>query len=169
MAQSIIVQRRNAPIVFIDISVPRNVGSGVAEIDNVFCYDIDDLGAVVEANLHERRREASLAEKLVDHEVDLFCAKLKSMEVGPIAAQLQGRIEEICRLELDRYLRRAGPLDTKGMQELEVMVSRIAGKIAHPLVSQLRSTQQDPKNQEAYLDLIKRIFKLHRETEKEQT
>jgi len=168
MAQSVMVERKNAPIVFVDISVPRNVDPGVADIDNVFCYDIDDLGAVVEANMQERRREASLAEKIVDQEADSFCAKLKSLDMGPVVAQLQGRIEEICRLELDRYMKRVGTQDTRETQELEAMVSRIAGKIAHPLVTQLKSTHQDPLHQEAYLNMIKRIFKLHKDSQEEE-
>jgi glutamyl-tRNA reductase len=141
MARSVMVERKNAPIAFVDISVPRNVDPGVADIDNVFCYDIDDLGAVVEANMQERRREASLAEKMVDQEADSFCAKLKSLDMGPVVAQLQGRIEVICRLELDRYMKRVGTQDTRETQELEAMVSRIAGKIVHPLVTQLRACQ----------------------------
>lgn len=141
IARSVMVERKNAPIVFVDISVPRNVDPGVADIDNVFCYDIDDLGAVVEANMQERRREASLAEKMVDQEADSFCAKLKSLDMGPVVAQLQGRIEVICRLELDRYMKRVGTQDTRETQELEAMVSRIAGKIVHPLVTQLRACQ----------------------------
>ncbi len=168
MAHAIMAGRKNAPIVFIDISVPRNVDQGVASIDNVFCYDIDDLGAVVEANLHERRRESALAEKIVDQEVAAFFNKLKTLDVGPVLAQLQGRIDEICRTELDRYIRRAGPHDSKAIQELETMVSRIAGKIAHPLVTQIRNTDQDPLHHEAYLNMIKRIFKLHKKTEEEQ-
>ncbi len=167
MARSIMSGRKNAPIVFIDISVPRNVDGAVAEIDNVFCYDIDDLGAVVEANLHERHREASAAEKIVEQEVESFCTKLKSLDMGPVIAQVQGRIEEICRLELDRYMRKVGPMDSRGAQELESMVSRIAGKIAHPLVTQLRNANHDPMHHEAYLTMIKRIFKLHKETEEE--
>ncbi|HYK87137.1 MAG TPA: glutamyl-tRNA reductase [Acidobacteriota bacterium] len=168
MAHSIMSGRKNAPIIFIDISVPRNVDPGVAGIDNVFCYDIDDLGAVVEANLQERHREAALAEKIVEQEVDSFCARVKSLDIGPVISQLQGRIEEICRLELDRYVRRVGPLDPRGARELESMVSRIAGKIAHPLVTQLRSVNQDPVHHEAYLSVIKRIFKLHKETEEKE-
>ncbi len=167
LASAVMTERKRAPIVFVDISVPRNVDAAVAEIDNVFCYDIDDLGAVVEANLQERHREASLAEKIIDREVDLFCAKLRSLDIGPVAGQIQGRIEEICRSELDRYLRKVGPQDNKGIRELEAMVARIAGKIAHPLVTQLRTVHQDPLHQEAYLTMIRRIFKLHMEKEEE--
>ena len=164
MVHSVMHERKNAPMVLIDISVPRNVDPGVANIDNVFCYDIDDLGAVVEANLQERHREAAVAEKIVDQEVKSFCAKLKSFDITPVVIQLQGRIEEICRMELQRYLKKVGPQGPKESQELESMVSRIAGKISHPLVTQLRS-HHDPLHQTAYLDMIKRVFKLQKDTE----
>ncbi len=160
LAQAAVRGRKSAPIVFVDISVPRNVDPSVGTIDNVFCYDIDDLGAVVEANLDERRRAAGLAEKIIDEEVDAFCARIKSHDVGPVVAQLRDRIEEICRSELDRYMKRAGPHDERETQELEWMVSRIAGKIAHPLVMQLRNSHHSPTHREAYLETIKRIFKL---------
>ncbi len=168
MVRSIMPERKNAPMVFIDISVPRNVDARVAEIDTAFCYDIDDLGAVVQANLQERHREASLAEKIVDHEVKACWAKLRSMDVGPVVVQVQGRIEEICRAELDRYLKKVGPQDERGTRELEAMVSRIAGKIAHPLVTHLRTVCQDPLHQEAQLSMIRRIFKLHEEPREEE-
>jgi glutamyl-tRNA reductase len=160
MAQAAIRERRNAPIVFIDISVPRNVDPAVGTIDNVFCYDVDDLGAVVEANLGERRRAATLAEKIIEEEVEAFCVRLRSHDVGPVVAQLQGRIEEICRMELQRFMKRAGPRNERETQELKSMASRIAGKIAHPLVVQLRGTHHSPTRREVYLDTIKRIFKL---------
>jgi len=63
MVQQIMHDRKHNPLVFIDISVPRNVDPEIGTIANVFCYDIDDLGAVVEANLHERVKAASAAEK----------------------------------------------------------------------------------------------------------
>jgi glutamyl-tRNA reductase len=160
MAQAAILERRSDPILFIDISVPRNVDPGVAAIDNVFCYDVDDLGAVVDANLSERRGAAALAERIVNEEVAAFCERAGSHDVGPMLAQLQNRIEDICRTELQRFMKRAGPQDAKEIEELEWMVSRIAGKIAHPLVMQLRGAQGNPARREAYRDMIKRIFKL---------
>jgi glutamyl-tRNA reductase len=155
--QHIMHERKNAPIAFIDISVPRNVDPQVGTIDNVFCYDIDDLQAVVEANLHERISAAAAAEKIVDQEVQSFGAKLKSLDIAPVVVQIQDRIEEICRMELQRYLKKTAPQEPKQIQELELMASRIAGKIAHPLVMQLRSVQ-DPSQEVAYLDMIRRIF-----------
>jgi glutamyl-tRNA reductase len=158
MVQQIMHGRKDAPLVFIDISVPRNVDPGVGAIDNVFCYDIDDLGSVAEANLHERIKAAAAAEKIVEQEVHAYCAKLKSLGVAPVVTQVQGRIEEICHAELQRCLKKIGPQEPKQIQELELMISRIAAKIAHPLVIQLRDGQ-DSEHHPVYVDLIKRIFK----------
>ena len=77
MAQSAVWQRRNEPMVFIDISVPRNVDPAVGTLDNAFCYDIDDLGAVVEASVGERREAAASAEKIIEEEVEAFCTRPK--------------------------------------------------------------------------------------------
>ena len=165
LAQAVMHERKNAPIVFIDISVPRNIDPSVGAIDNVFSYDIDDLGAVVEANRIERRKQASSAEKIVEHEAASFSARQQSHSIAPVAVQVQEQIEGICRMELERYLNRAGHLDPRHLQELELMISRIAGKIAHPLLTQLRNSHQDPLHQAAHIDLIKRLFKSQKDKE----
>ncbi len=83
----------------------------------------------------------------------------------PVVAQLQTKIQEICRLELQRFLKRAGPRDEKETQELEWMVNRIARKISHPLVIQPRSGSGAADHAETYPDTIKRIFKLQKSTD----
>jgi glutamyl-tRNA reductase len=164
LVERIMHGRKGAPMAFIDISVPRNVATDVGEVDNVFCYDVDDLQAVVEANIQERRKAAGEAEKIVDLEVFSFCTKLKSFEVAPIVTQVQGRIKEICATELERCLRKLGPQEQKQIQELESMIARIAGKIAHPLVMHLRSGHDNIDKTE-YMDMIKQIFKLQKDSE----
>ena len=44
------------------------------------------------------------------------------------------------------------------------MISRIAGKIAHPLVMHLRSGH-DTIDKTAYMDMIKQIFKLQKDSD----
>jgi glutamyl-tRNA reductase len=165
MVQQAMHQRKNAPFVFIDISVPRNVDPSVSSIDNVFCYDIDDLGAVVEANTLERRRESARAEKIVEQEAQSFCAKLRAKDLTPIAMQIQDSIEGICQSELQRHLRKIGTYSPRETQELESMVSRIAGKIAHPLLAQLKTLHQDPSRQDAYMDFIRQMFHQRKDPE----
>ncbi|MEJ2109364.1 MAG: glutamyl-tRNA reductase [Acidobacteriota bacterium] len=164
MMEKVMHERKNEPIALIDISVPRNIDPEVGSINNVFSYDIDDLQAVVAANLEERRKAASEAEKIVDMEVASFCDKLKSFEVAPVVTQVQGRIKEICTTELERCLRKLGPQERKQVQELESMIARIAGKIAHPLYMQLR-TGHDNIDKTAYVEMIKQLFKLQKDSE----
>ena len=81
----------------------------------------------------------------------------------PLAAQLHLRIEEIGKLELDRYLRKAGPQDSQAVRELEDMIARIAGKIALPIVAGVAGEDQDPIGSKECLDMIRHTSKLHRE------
>src|SRR5215469_12088541 len=78
MGEAIIHRRKNKPMFFIDIAVPRDVEPTVNEIDNAFLYDIDDLQQVVDANLKDRLKEAHRAEEIIDLEVAAFCTKMQS-------------------------------------------------------------------------------------------
>jgi glutamyl-tRNA reductase len=158
MIPAIMRMRKHKPIVFIDISVPRNVDPAVGAMDDVFCYDVDDLAHVVEANLNERIKAASAAEKIVEQEVKIFGDKIRSLQSAPLVSRIQSQIDEICQAELQRSLRKMGFLDPKQRQEMETMVSRIAAKISHPLVTHLRKNQGSEKGA-AIAELIKQLFK----------
>jgi glutamyl-tRNA reductase len=162
MVHQAMARRRHQPLVFIDIAVPRNVDPAAVGVDNVFCYDVDDLDAVVNANMDERRREADLAEKLIEQEVERFWTRLRSVDVGPVVQEIQSRITEICEAERERFVRRAAPMSEKDARELEIMIGRIANKVAHPFISHLRTAGQDPARQQAYADMIRRILGLEK-------
>src|SRR5205809_2796314 len=83
MVQRVMHGRRARPLFFIDIAVPRDVEGSVNTLDAVYCYDIDDLKQVVEANIRERLREAQRAEALVEREVAKFLARRGDVEVIP--------------------------------------------------------------------------------------
>lgn len=158
MVREVMRGRKNSPMVFIDISVPRNVDPSISEMDDVFCYDVDDLANVVEANLNERVRAAAAAEKIVEQEVKSFRDKIRSFKSAPVVIHVQESIEGICQSELQRCLKRIGPQDPRQVQEIENMASRIAAKIAHPIMVQLRNSQGS-ENESAYTDLLRQLFK----------
>src|SRR5207253_1115287 len=94
LAEQVIHRRKNKPVFFIDIAVPRDVDPAVNEIDNAFLYDIDDLQQVIDANLKERLKEASRAEEIIDGEVEAFCLKMQGREVVPTIVQLRETLEK---------------------------------------------------------------------------
>ena len=50
--------RKGRPIFMVDIAVPRDLDPTLAELENVFLYDIDDLEGIVQANIEERKKAA---------------------------------------------------------------------------------------------------------------
>ena len=82
-AQLAISQRKNRPIFFIDIGVPRDVDPEVNQLANVFLYDIDDLKTVMDKNLKEREKEAEKAEEMIAREAESFWNRLKELDIAP--------------------------------------------------------------------------------------
>ena len=64
--ESVIRERRYRPMFLIDMGVPRNFDERLNAMQNVYLYDIDDLGALVERSLGDREREAEKAEQIVE-------------------------------------------------------------------------------------------------------
>src|SRR5205823_7854733 len=78
-----LARRKNRPMFFIDIAVPRDVDPAMNKLDGIFVYDIDDLQDVVASHLSGRKNEAQNAEKIIEAEVERFQARLQSLHVVP--------------------------------------------------------------------------------------
>jgi glutamyl-tRNA reductase len=115
--------RKNRPVFFIDIAVPRDIDPRINEIDNIFVYDIDDLMHVAEANRKDRQKEAEKAEEIVLTEAQSFWQKLKTHDIHPTIREIQSKIDELRRNEIDRSLKRLGPLTNEQKQALEQLTS----------------------------------------------
>ncbi len=133
--RSVMRSRRNKPLFFIDIAVPRDLDPQLNELENVYLYDIDDLSSVVEMNRSERDREAVKAGRIVDEMTFTFQKWLEGMSVTPTIQALRHKLDSICRAELERTLPRLQSLSEQEKKCLETMTAAITAKILHdPLV-----------------------------------
>jgi len=66
--------RKHKPMVLIDLAVPRDMEAQISDIDNVYLYDIDGLGAVVKANQQAREKAAVQAATLIETFVKEYLA-----------------------------------------------------------------------------------------------
>ena len=130
--RSVMRGRRNQPLFFIDIAVPRDLDPAINELDNVYLYDIDDLNNVVEMNKSERDKEAVKAQRIVAEEKLKFSKWLANMESTPTIIQLREMIEGQVRGEVEKTLGRLEEMDAPTRQQLEKMVAGITGKLAYP-------------------------------------
>src|SRR5207248_4343131 len=100
-AEIFLQRRKNRPMFFIDIAVPRDVDAELNKLDGIFVYDIDDLQQVVASNVTGRRSEAERAEQIVEAEVDKCLARFNEQEIVPTIVSLQEQIETIRQAEID--------------------------------------------------------------------
>ena len=101
-------QREGAPLLLIDIAVPRDIDPECREIDGVSLHDVDDVQAIVERNATGREAEARRAERILDAELSRFERWLGSLEVLPTVAALRERADEIVAPGPGRERARAG-------------------------------------------------------------
>ncbi len=136
---SIMRGRRNRPLFFIDIAVPRDLDPAINGLENVYLYDIDDLNNVVELNREQRDLEAVKARRIVEEETLKFSRWLDSMEVTPTIVELRTVAESICRAELEKTLPRLNGISVKEQKCIECMASSIVGKMLHHPLQYLKS------------------------------
>jgi glutamyl-tRNA reductase len=97
--------RRRRPIFMVDLAVPRDIEPEVAELDDVFLYTVDDLGAIVAENLDARRSAVEQAEVIIDTQVGQFMHWMQERESVPLIRELRSQAEEARRQELERALK----------------------------------------------------------------
>src|SRR2546422_10154375 len=159
LAEQIIHRRKNKPMFFIDIAVPRDIDPTVNEIDNAFLYDIDDLQQVIDANLKERLKEAMRAEEIVDSEVEAFCLRIQTRDVVPTIVQLRESLEKVRRDEIERNRRHLKDLSPEQQAAVDQITKSIVNKILHPPIEQLKQMAHDPQGADV-ADLIRKIFNI---------
>jgi glutamyl-tRNA reductase len=139
--------RRNEPIFFIDIAVPRDLDPGLNDLDNVYLYDIDDLHNVVEINKSERDKEAIKARRIVDEEALKFQSWLESLAIVPTIAALRKKADTICRIELERTLCRLQHLSVEEQKSIEKMAHAISSRLLHDPVAFLKAESCKEQNE----------------------
>ncbi len=157
LAEQIMHRRKNKPMFFIDIAVPRDIDPTVNEIDNAFLYDIDDLQQVIDSNLKERLKEASRAEEIIDSEVEAFCRKMQSREVVPTIVQLRDSLEKQRRevIESNRRVLR----DLSPEQAVDQITKSFVNKILHTPIEELKKMAHDPAGAD-FADTLRKIFNI---------
>ncbi|MBQ3058895.1 MAG: glutamyl-tRNA reductase [Desulfovibrio sp.] len=162
--RTVLRARKNSPMFFIDIAVPRDIDPDVNALDNVYLYDIDDLREVVEENLASRRDEAAKAAHIVKEEVEAFAHWWSGLNVQPTIVDLIQRGENLARAELERTLKRLGPLDDHGREALEAMVLALVRKLNHAPIMFLKGDALAHEQGASRISLIRRIFDLEPHT-----
>ncbi len=159
--------RRNRPLFFIDIAVPRDLDPNLAELENIFLYDIDDLTNVVEMNKSERDKEAVKARRIVDEESLKFQRWREGMAVTPTIRAMRKKIDKICQDELERTYGRLTSLNEQDRKHIKKMTQSIAAKVLHDPLQYLKNNDCERSNEKKVYNL-RNIYQLEDEEESGQ-
>ncbi|KAL4312958.1 hypothetical protein GQ457_01G011080 [Hibiscus cannabinus] len=149
---------------FIDISVPRNVGSCVTDVEGAQVYNVDDLKEVVAANKEDRLRKAMEAQSIIAEELNEFEAWRDSLETVPTLKKLRAYAERIRDAEFTKCLSKMGDdIPKKSKKAVEDLSRGIVNKLLHGPMRHLRCDNSDNRTLDEVLEnmhALNRMFSL---------
>jgi glutamyl-tRNA reductase len=154
--------RKNRPLFFIDIAVPRDIDPAINRISNAYVYDIDDLQGVISENIETRQAESIKAERIVDESVIKFTSWYQSLDVIPTIIDLRNKLNTIADVELSKTLQTLQHLSSSDRMALERMSGSLIKKILHDPTLFLKNPGSH-RNKSVYLDFTRKLFHLDKE------
>ncbi len=134
-----IAQRGDRPLCILDIALPRDVEPAVGKLANVYLYDLDDLQAVVSANLARRKGELPAAESVIAEEVERFWHWVAGLAAVPVVTQLREEMNVIRERELSAAMRRMGDVTPEQRAVVEQFAQSLTNKFLHEPSLRLRA------------------------------
>ncbi|MHB8389412.1 MAG: glutamyl-tRNA reductase [Acidobacteriaceae bacterium] len=151
-------RRKQRPMFFIDIAVPRDVDPEINRVEGIFVYNIDDLQAVAISNLSNRAKEALDAEAIVRDEVERYTRRMHSLDGVPSIVALQESLEEVRQNELRRMASRLSHLSSEQMRAVEQMTRSLVHKLQHAPIQAIKRAAQEGDRET--LAVIQSVFDL---------
>ncbi len=152
-------KRKNRPIFFIDIAVPRDIDPDINRLNNTYVYDIDDLKGVVDENMGERKNEAAKGERIVDQAVIKFWEWYANLDVVPTIVALRNKMDRIARAEMEKTFSMLKHLSEHDQEAINRMIEAVIKKTLHDPTIFLKSTEFHG-HKDKYLDITRKLFKL---------
>lgn len=129
MVEKALKQRRHQPMLLVDIAVPRDIESEVADLDDAFLYTVDDLQSIIEQNMASRKEAAEQAEVIADEQAHLFMDWIRSLDSVDCIREYRNQSMAI----KDELVARALNKLTQGADHEQVLLE-LANKLTNRLI-----------------------------------
>jgi glutamyl-tRNA reductase len=156
--QKFLHKRRNRPMFFIDIAVPRDIDPEINRVDGVFLYDIDDLQSVAASHMASRAREAQRAEAIIANEILQYQRRAQALNATPMIVGLQNTAEEMRQAELRRAQTRLQSLTPEQRAAVEALTRGLMNKFLHLPMQAIKAAALEADT--VMLDAMRAVFNL---------
>ncbi|PTQ52111.1 MAG: Glutamyl-tRNA reductase [Brockia lithotrophica] len=153
---------RRSPLLFVDLSVPRDVPPEIGGLPGAYVYNVDDLKGVVEANLAWRRRMKESLEGEVAREAQEFLRWLEELDVLPTLVALREKAFRVQEEVLASLFRKLPDLDERERRLLRKHTRSIVNQILRDPLAYLKEQAGTPEGREAR-EVFVRAFGLSEE------
>jgi glutamyl-tRNA reductase len=144
--EAAIKKRKRKPIFMVDIAVPRDIESEVADLPDVYLYTIDDLSNIVQTNMEQRQHAAKGAEVIVDMGTERYERERRIHDEKALLKGLRDQAERTRIAELDKAL---GTLERTGDAQaaMTLLSKSLTNKLIHPPTAAIRTASADGKTE----------------------
>jgi glutamyl-tRNA reductase len=149
----------DAPLLMVDLGVPRNVEPSVAEVAGVTLLDMDSLRAAVADALSGRQGEVAHATEIVGDEVERYRAASRARGAAPVVSALRSQAEAVRRTELDRQRAKRSDLTEEQWEQVDAVTRSMVAKLMHQPTVALKDAAGTPRG-ERLVEALRTLFDL---------
>jgi glutamyl-tRNA reductase len=148
-----------APLLVIDLGVPRNVEPASTGLDGLTLLDMDVLRSAVADALSGRQEEVAGATGIVNDEVERYRVASRARDAAPIVSALRTRVEEVRLGELDRQRSKRSVLTDGQWDQVDSVTRAVVAKLLHQPTVALKDAAGTPRG-ERLVDALRTLFDL---------
>ena len=142
MVERALKARRNKPMLLVDIAVPRDVEPEVGKLANAYLYSVDDLQAIIEQNMAQRKAAAVQAESIVVQESGEFMAWLRAQSAVNTIREYRTQADDV-RMELQERALLALRQGADAEKVLQELAHKLTNRLIHAPTKSLQQAARD--------------------------
>lgn len=142
MVERALKQRRNQPMLLVDIAVPRDVEPEVGKLANAYLYSVDDLQAIIENNLAQRKAAAVQAETIVMQESSEFMSWLRAQGAVETIRDYRSQAEQV-RAELEARALASLQQGANAEDVMRDLARKLTNRLIHAPTKSLQQAARD--------------------------
>ena len=148
-----------APLVLLDLAVPRDVAADVEALDGVRVIDIRAIRERLMARGDTTTDDIARAHEIVAEEVRRWVVRRRSDALAPLIRAVRARGDEAVRSELARYASRLSELTAEQRDAVEALARGVAAKLLHDPIVELKE-RSEPGADDLHAKLLIELLRL---------
>ena len=151
--------REGRPMFVVDLGVPRNITDDAAGLYNLYLYNIDDLGEIVEQNKKAREAEVPRAEAIVAEHIAKFESWRAALEAGSIVDDLRDSFHKHREMLIREKLAEMNDVSPEERARIAHITEELIERVLEQPSQKLRRSRE-MRGHLAGLDALRHLFGL---------